>query len=82
MNHEKIEPSVNVLQKFWEIIIAITAWIAILFQAYLTTGSFGNLFSYFTILTNLLTASALQQFFLFRKKVLGFFVRNHQYKQP
>ena len=55
MNYRN-EPENNLLKKMFEFITAVTAWTAIIFQAYLTTGSMANLFSYFTILTNLLVA--------------------------
>ena len=75
MNLEKIEPSENIFKKLWEIIIAITAWIAIVFQAYLTTGSFGNLFSYFTILTNLLIAISITAILFLPQKSIGLFCK-------
>lgn len=56
------------------LIIALTAWSAIIFQAFLTTGSFGNLFSYFTILTNLLVAiSCTANLFFRRSNTRNFF---------
>ena len=62
-------------KKLWEIIIAITAWTAIMFQAYLTTGSFGNLFSYFTILTNLLIAISITAILFLPKRSIGLFCK-------
>ena len=57
-----------------EVIIALTAWTAIIFQVYLTTGSMGNLFSYFTILTNLLIAVSVTSILLLPKNsAFGFF---------
>ena len=55
--------------------IALTAWTAIIFQAYLTTGSLGNLFSYFTILTNLLIAISVTSVFLLPQTSLGNFFK-------
>lgn len=55
----------NSLKKILAVIIAVTAWTAIIFQAYLNTGSFGNLFSYFTILTNLLIAISISVILIF-----------------
>lgn len=75
MNLEKIEPGGNMFKKLWEIIIAITAWTAILFQAYLTTGSFGNLFSYFTILTNSLIAISITAILFLSQKSIGLFCK-------
>jgi len=40
-------------------IVAFLTWFSIVFQFYLTTGSIANLFSYFTILCNLLMALSL-----------------------
>lgn len=57
-------------------IIALTAWTAIIFQAYLTTGSFGNLFSYFTILTNLLIAICSTANVVFYKTNKGKFFKS------
>ena len=62
-------------KKLWEIIIVITAWTAILFQAYLTTGSFGNLFSYFTVLTNLLIAISITAILFLPQKSIGLFCK-------
>lgn len=58
-----------------EVIISVTAWIAIIFQAYLTIGSLGNLFSYFTILTNLLIAISVTSILLLPKTSVGAFFR-------
>ena len=55
----------NYFKKILALIIAVTAWTAIVFQVYLTTGSFGNLFSYFTILTNLLIAISVSVILIF-----------------
>lgn len=43
-------------KRWFGLAISATAWFCILFQWYLTTGSTSNLFSYFTILCNLLIA--------------------------
>ena len=75
MNHKKTEPSGNVFKKLWEIIIAITVSTAIMFQAYLTTGSFGNLFSYFTVLTNLLIAISISAILFLPQKSIGLFCK-------
>jgi hypothetical protein len=40
-------------------VVAFLTWFSIVFQFYLTTGSIANLFSYFTILCNLLVALSL-----------------------
>ena len=56
MMDNRNEPQNNLIKKMLEVVIAVTAWTAIVFQARLTTGSMANLFSYFTILTNLLVA--------------------------
>ena len=40
-------------------VVAFLTWFSIVFQFYLTTGSISNLFSYFTILCNLLVALSL-----------------------
>ena len=66
----------------WEIIIAITAWTAILFQAYLTTGSFGNLFSYFTVLTNLLIAISISSILFLPQKSIGLFCKKLSVQTP
>ena len=58
----------------YKLVTIVTAWTAILFQAYLTTGSMANLFSYFTILTNLLIAVSLTSILFFSKtKAAHFF---------
>ena len=63
--------------RLYETVIAIISCVAIVFQAYLTTGSFGNLFSYFTILTNLLIAVSLTIIVVFPNSYFGkFFNRN------
>ena len=62
-------------KKLWEIIIVITAWTAILFQAYLTTDSFGNLFSYFSVLTNLLIAISISSIFFLPQKSIRLFCK-------
>ena len=46
-----------------------------MFQAYLTTGSFGNLFSYFTILTNLLIAISITAILFLPKRSIGLFCK-------
>ncbi len=58
-----------------EVIIAVNAWTAIIFQAYLTTGSMGNLFSYFTILTNLLIAISVTAILLLPQTFVGAFFK-------
>ena len=59
---------------FFDALTATIAWFAIVMQAFLTTGSMGNLFSYFTILTNLLIAVSLTvQFFGTRSRLYIFF---------
>lgn len=72
MNHRN-EPENNLMKKIFEIVIAVTAWTAIVFQAYLTTGSMVNLFSYFTILTNLLVAVCSSVLLLNIKNKIGLF---------
>ena len=62
-------------KKISECMIALTAWTAIIFQAYLTTGSFGNLFSYFTILTNLLVAVSVVSILIFPHVGVGRFFK-------
>ena len=58
-----------------EILIALNACVAVVFQAYLTTGGLGNLFSYFTILTNLLIAICSTTIVLFPNSNLGTFFK-------
>ena len=60
-------------KKVFECITAVTAFFAIGLQAYLTTGSIGNLFSYFTILTNLLVAITVTANLIFPKTNVGNF---------
>ena len=60
-------------KKVFECITAFTAFFAIGVQAYLTTGSIGNLFSYFTILTNLLVAITVTANLIFPKTNVGNF---------
>ena len=76
MNNKIEKQSVNMFKKIWECIIVLTAWTAIVFQAYLTTGSFGNLFSYFTILTNLLIAVSVTAILIFPGTSVGRFFKN------
>jgi hypothetical protein len=63
----------NKNKKVLEYIIALVAWFAVLLQAYLTTGSLGNLFSYFTILTNSLVAISITCILFFPNKKPGIF---------
>jgi len=49
----------NIPKIIFGTIVAFLSWFSILFQLYLTTGSIANLFSYFTILCNLLVASSV-----------------------
>jgi len=74
INHRN-EPQNNLIKKMLEIVIAVTAWTAIVFQAYLTTGSMANLFSYFTILTNLLVAVCSSILLLNLQNKTGLFFR-------
>ena len=46
-----------------------------MFQAYLTTDSFGNLFSYFSVLTNLLIAISISSILFLPQKSIGFFCK-------
>ena len=62
--------------KFLDVLTALIAWFAIILQCYLTTGSLTNLFSYFTILTNLLIAVFLTAGFLFSKNGKGSFFKD------
>ncbi len=63
-------------KKVLEIVTCITAWIAVVVQAFLTTGTLANLFSYFTILTNLLVALSLSfSLFFPNSKAAIFFKR-------
>ena len=75
MNQKKIEPNWNVFKKLWEIIIVITECTAILFQTYLTNGNYGNLFSYFTILTNLFIAISITAIVFLPQKRIGSFCK-------
>ena len=75
MTNYRNEPENNLIKKIFEIVIAVTAWTAILFQAYLTTGSMANLFSYFTILTNLLVAVCSSILLLNIQNKIGSFFR-------
>lgn len=54
-------------------IVAFLAWFSIIFQFYLTTGSIANLFSYFTILCNLLVALSLSFSIFFPKTKTGIY---------
>ncbi len=54
-------------------IVAFLAWFSILFQYYLTTGSIANLFSYFTILCNLLVALSVSFSIFFPKTKIGIY---------
>ena len=58
-----------------EVIIAITAWGAVIFQAYLNKGTIGNLFSYFTILTNLLVAISVTFILVLPHTAIGAFFK-------
>ena len=58
-----------------EVIIAITAWGAVIFQAYLNKGTIGNLFSYFTILTNLLVAISVTFILVLPHTAIGVFFK-------
>ena len=59
-----------------ELVIAVTAWTAIVIKVYLTTGSMVNFFSYFTILTNLLVAVCSSIVFLNLQNKTGLFFRS------
>ena len=54
-------------------IVAFLTWFSIVFQFYLTTGSITNLFSYFTILCNLLVALSLSFSIFFPKTKTGIY---------
>lgn len=75
MNNKIEEQSGSRFKKISEFIIALTAWTAIVFQAYLTSGSFDNLFSYFTILTNLLVAVSVTAILIFPDIRVGRFFK-------
>ena len=73
MADNKQTSSSSSAKKILEFSIAICAWTAIVFQAYLTTGTMGNLFSYFTILTNLLIAICVTAILLLPNNFVGIF---------
>ena len=54
-------------------VVAFLTWFSIVFQYYLTTGSIANLFSYFTILCNLLVALSLSFSIFFPKTKTGIY---------
>lgn len=54
-------------------IVAFLTWFSIVFQFNLTTGSIANLFSYFTILCNLLVALSLSFSIFFPKTKIGIY---------
>jgi len=47
------------IKNIFACVIACLAWFSIILQLYLTTGTIGNFFSYFTVLCNLLIAVSL-----------------------
>ncbi len=76
MRNNKNEPGNTPVRQLFEIVIFIIAWTAIVFQAYLTTGSLANFFSYFTILSNLLVAISITAVLFFPQTfVCAFFKR-------
>jgi len=54
-------------------VVAFLTWFSIVFQFYLTKGSIANLFSYFTILCNLLVALSLSFSIFFPKTKTGIY---------
>ena len=54
-------------------IVSFLTWFSIVFQFYLTTGSIANLFSYFTILCNLLVALSLSFSIFLPKTKIGIY---------
>jgi len=56
-----MQPTVKriTIKNIFACVIACLAWFSIIFQLFLTTGTIGNFFSYFTILCNLLVAVSL-----------------------
>lgn len=54
-------------------VVAFLTWFSIVFQFYLTTGSIANLFSYFTILCNLLVALSLSFSIFLPKTKIGIY---------
>lgn len=58
-------------QKIYGITLAFIAWLSVIIQFYLNTGSFFNFISYFTILSNLLVAISLTCSTVFQTTKLG-----------
>ena len=63
----------NIPKIIFGTVVAFLTWFSIVFQFYLTTGSITNLFSYFTILCNLLVALSLSFSIFFPKTKIGIY---------
>lgn len=57
--------------KAYQIVLASITWFAVMFQLYLTDGSFFNFISYFTILSNILVAVSLTFSYFFAASPFG-----------